>query len=56
MVEMIGLHVTLGFLQLGRSSSNGGYALKAGPGGVLPIPSGDDWPPSDAGLPAVGLL
>ena len=56
MVEMTGLHITLDFLQLGRLSSNGGHALKAGFGGVLPTHGGDDWPPRDAELPAVGLL
>jgi hypothetical protein len=56
MVEMTGLHVKLDFLQLGCSLSNGGYALKAGFGGVLPTHGGDDWPPRDAGLPAVWLL
>jgi hypothetical protein len=43
MVEMTGLHIMLNFLQLGCSSNNGGYALKAGFGGVLPTHSGDDW-------------
>jgi hypothetical protein len=56
MVKMTVLQVTFDFLQWGRLSSNGGYVFKAGFGGVFPTHSGDDWPPRDAGLPAVGLL
>jgi hypothetical protein len=31
--------------------SNGGYALKAGFGGILPTHGGDDWPSRNVGLP-----